>query len=170
MPKKSRAAKKTEALRKTLWPELNRSHLWNRLEDDGFTSIPRTMPIVLSIIDDMTKGKPASAPYLELWCRAFDEMYVSLGAASMLALHSGYTKQRATRMWLERIELLSDLGFILTKEGSSGKFSHALILNPHLVIKNHYENKKGGIMREKYDALVERATEIGSLDFLPDEE
>lgn len=73
-------------------------------------------------------------------------------------------------MWSERIELLAKYGFILIREGSSGKLSHALIINPHLVIRKHYENNMGGIMKEKYDALVERATEIGSVDFKLDDE
>lgn len=170
MAKKSRAARKIEALRKSLWPDLDTSHLWSRHTDDGYTSIPRTLPIVTSIIDDLTKGKPASAPYFELWCRAYDEMYVSLGASAMLARHSGYSGQRAVRMWAERIEALADLGFIQVREGSSGKLSHAVIMNPHLVIKKLYEAKDLGVTKEKYEALVERAKEIGSVDFDEDED
>ncbi|MBZ9843984.1 hypothetical protein [Mesorhizobium sp. CA5] len=165
MAKKSRAAKKTEALRASLWPDLDPSHLWSRHTDDGYTSIPRTLPIIMSIIDDLTKGKPASAAYFELWCRAFDEMYVSLGAAAALATHSGYSGQRAIRMWQERIESLDKLGFIRTKEGSAGRLSHAVILNPHLVIKALHDKKHPGVTKEKYAALVERATETGSDDF-----
>lgn len=165
MAKKSRAAKKVEALRASLWPDLDPGLLWNRLTDDGFTSVPRTLPIIMSIIDDLTKGKPASDAYFELWCRAYDEMYVSLGAAAMLATHSGYTGQRAVRMWSERIEALNDLGFIRIREGASGKLSHAVILNPHLVIKELFAIKHLGVAKEKYTALVERATETGSIDF-----
>ncbi|MGM4893895.1 hypothetical protein [Tardiphaga sp. 839_C3_N1_4] len=119
----------------------------------------------MSIIDDLTKGKPASDAYFELWCRAYDEMYISLGAAAMLARHSGYSGQRAVRLWAERIELLAELGFIRVREGASGKLSHAVILNPHLVIKRLFADKKPGLLKEKYDALVERANETGSVDF-----
>lgn len=168
MARKSPAAKKVEALRSTLWPDLKKDDLWNRKVDDGFTSIPRTMPIIMAIIDDLTKGKPASAAYFELWCRAYDEMYVSLGLASTMATHCGYTGQRAVRMWSERIESLAALGFIRVREGASGKLSHAVILNPHLVIKKLAEKKTIGIMPDKYVALVERATEVGSEDFIPD--
>lgn len=126
------------------------------------------MPIIMAIIDDLTKGKPSSAAYFELWCRAYDEMYVSLGLSASMAAHCGYTGQRAVRMWAERIEYLADLGFIRVKPGASGKLSHAVIVNPHLVIKKLYEAKNPGVTQEKYIALVERATEIGSLDFQPD--
>ncbi|KXF78588.1 hypothetical protein ATN84_01985 [Paramesorhizobium deserti] len=123
------------------------------------------MPIIIKIIDDLTKGTPAGNTFFELWCRAYSEMYVSLGAAGTLATHSGYSGQRAVRMWQDRIELLEELGFIRTKSGSAGRFAHAVILNPHKIIRQLRETNHGGITTEKYEALVERATEIGATDF-----
>lgn len=168
--RKTRAARKTLELRSTLWPDLDKSLLWDSYIDDGYTPVPRTMPIIMSIIDDLTKGKPASSAFLELWCRAYNEMYVSLGAAATLATHSGYSGLRAVRMWQERIELLDQLGFIRTKSGSAGRFSHAVILNPHKVIRALFEGGHQGISKDKYEALVERAAEVGSDDFKPIED
>ena len=37
---------------------------------------------------------------------------------------------------------LKELGFILTKPGTSGEFQYVIILNPFPVIKNIYENKR----------------------------
>jgi len=165
--KKKRAARKTEALRTSLWPDLDKTLLWNSYNDDGYTPVPRTMPIVMSIINDLTKGKPAGTTFLELWCRAYNEMYVSLGSAVALATHSGYSGPRAVRMWQERIEQLDELGFIRTKNGAAGRYAHAVILNPHKIIRKLYEDKHSGIMKEKYEALAERASEIGSDDFKP---
>ncbi len=165
--KKKRAARKTEALRATLWPELNTDLLWDAGYNDGYTPVPRTMPIIMAIINDLTKGKPSGSTFLELWCRAYNEMYVSLGAAAALATHSGYSGSKAVRTWQMRIEQLEELGFILTKNGSAGRFSHAVILNPHKVIRNLYENGHPGISKEKYEALAERANEVGSEDFRP---
>ena len=31
------------------------------------------MPLILSMMDDLSKGQPVSSTYLELWCRTFDE-------------------------------------------------------------------------------------------------
>lgn len=163
--RKSRAGKKTEELRQTLWPDLDPDMLWDVNYDDGYTPVPRTMPIMISIIDDLTKGKPAGVTFFELWCRAYGEMYVSLGAAASLATHSGYSGQRAVRVWQERVESLEKLGFIKTKPGSAGRYSHSVLLNPHKVLRNLYEEGNSGISKEKYDALVERATEIGAKDF-----
>lgn len=168
----SRASRKTRELRATLWPNLDTSMLWNSDHDDGYTPVPRTMPIIMAIIDDLTKGKPSGRAYFELWCRAYNEMYVSLGAAAALATHSGYSGVRAVRMWQERIELLEEFGFIRTKSGSAGKYSHAVVLNPHKVIRALREAGNNAILSEKYEALVERATEVGSDDFkqIPEED
>lgn len=165
MARISKMASRVLATRASLWPDLKTEDLWSRHEHDGFTSIPRTLPIILSVIDDITKGKPASAPYLELWCRAFDEMYVSLGSATALAASCGYNGPRAVRMWSERIESLAELGFIRVASGSSGKLSHAVILHPHKVVKKLHESKQPGLLQPKYDLLVERAREVGADDF-----
>jgi hypothetical protein len=165
---KKKAAEKTVALRAKLWPGLDKSLLWDAKVDDGYTPVPRAMPLIMAIIDDMTKGKPAGYVFFELWCRAFNEMYVSLGAATSLATHAGYSGQRAVRMLHERIESLEANGFIITAPGSAGKLSHAVILNPYKVIKEHYEKGHQGITPEKYAALVERADDIGATDFKSD--
>ncbi|OJU70392.1 MAG: hypothetical protein BGO05_01685 [Rhizobiales bacterium 63-7] len=165
--KKKRAARKTESLRADLWPDLDTDLLWDVDIHDGYTPVPRTMPIIMAIINDLTKGKPAGSTFFELWCRAYKEMYVSLGAAAALATHSGYTGVKAVRMWQERIEQLENLGFIRTAKGSAGRFSHAVILNPHKVIRKLYESGAVGVTHDKYEALKERATEVGSDDFKP---
>jgi hypothetical protein len=164
----SRPAKyihKIRELRAKLWPDVEfRRQLWHRKRNDGFVSIPRTMPLIISIIDDLTKGAPAGMTYAELWSRSYDEMYVSLSRAKELAFHSGFTGQRAERTWAEKIRRLAQLGFIKAKEGQAGPLSHALIMNPYLVIKLLYESGQPGLSKEKYNALVERAIEIGATD------
>ena len=65
-------------LRARLWPGLNDNCIWQRKKHDGFTTIPRTMPLMMSIMDDLSEGQPVSSTYLELWCRAIDECFVTL--------------------------------------------------------------------------------------------
>ncbi len=156
--------KKIESLKDKLWPDTLEGELWHRKRNHGFFTIPRTMPIILSIIDDLTKGTPASSVYLELWSRAYDEMYVSLSKAQEMAYHSGFTGQRAVRAWSDRIKKLHNLGFIGLKEGSAGPLSHALIYNPHVVIERLQKSKHPGLLDSKYMALVERGNEIGAED------
>jgi hypothetical protein len=161
---KQKIREKQLKLRKTLWPELDEERLWNRKKRDGFTTIPRTMPIILKIMDSLSKGKPVSSTYLEIWCRAYDECFVTLNKHQELAFHAGFMGQRALQTWKDRVQILSELGFIDIQEGPSGKMSYALIFNPYEVIKKHHQDKHLGIPEDMYIALAARAIEIGADD------
>jgi hypothetical protein len=150
-------------LRKELWPEVGDDDLWLRKKSDGFTTIPRTMPIIMSIADDLA-GERVSSTYLEIWCRAYDECFVVLSKSRELAFHSGFSGQRAERAWRSRVRKLAALGFIDVKEGPSGPESYALIRNPYKVIKGHKEKCTSGLAQDKYNALFARAVEIGAKD------
>ena len=140
MSRPSKYIKKVLELRDKLWPGVSfNAELWQRQSHDGFTTVPRLMPLIIGIIDDLSKGAPAGMTYFELWCRSYDEMYVSLSKSKELAFHSGFTGQRAERTWAEKIRKLDELGFISVKAGQAGPISHALILNPYLVIRRMYE-------------------------------
>ena len=153
------------ALRKKLWPDLTANHIWNRHHHDGFASVPRTMPQMLSIMDDLKKGHPVSSTYLELWSRAFDESFVTLSKPREIAFAAGFTGQRGERTWRERMQVLAEFGFIDLKEGSAGPMSYAVIFNPYLVIDALYKANKGNVRADKYNALVARALEIRADDF-----
>lgn len=154
-------------LRGRLWPELDAASLWNRLTHDGFSTIPSTMPLMMSIMDDLSNGRPVSSIYLDLWTRAYDEGFVTLSKPREMAFHAGYSTQRAERTWKQKLEILADLGFIDLKSGPSGPASYALILNPYLVIKKHHDKKSPGLREDKFNALVARALEIGDRTFAP---
>jgi hypothetical protein len=167
-PRKKIAQRQLE-LRGRLWPHHVDGHIWQRKHHNGFATIPRTMPLMLTIMDDLSDGKPVSATYNELWCRAFDECFVTLSKPREMAFHAGFTGQRGERTWRERMKILAELGFIDIKEGPSGPMSYALILNPYLVIRRHLHQKHPGIRVDKYNALMERAGEIGATDLdMPD--
>ncbi|MGI4748205.1 MAG: hypothetical protein ACRYFY_19490 [Janthinobacterium lividum] len=166
-PRKKIAQRQLE-LRQRLWPEITNSHIWRRQYHHGFTTIPRTMPLILSIIDDLA-ATPVSMAYLELWGRAFDEGFVTLSRPREIAFHAGFDGQRGERTWRTKMKSLAELGFIEVAGGSSGAMSYALILNPYLVIRRLYERGTPGLRQDKYNALMERAGEIGAEDFsLPD--
>lgn len=78
------------------------------------------MPLMLSIMDDLSEGQPVSSTYLELWCRAFDECFVTLSKTREMAFHAGFTGQRGERTWRSRMKILADRSFIDIKEGPSG--------------------------------------------------
>jgi hypothetical protein len=164
VPKK--IAKRQLELRDRLWPHVDTKWLWHRKERNGFITIPRCMSLICAIIDDLTPGQPASGVYLDIWTRAFDENFVTLSKSREMAFHSGFVGPRSERTWKQPMKQLADLGFLDIKPGPSGPISYALIKNPYLVIKELRASGNFGVTEEKYNALVERALEIGetSLD------
>jgi hypothetical protein len=74
-----------QKLRSRLWPKLDESKLWHREKKHGFITIPRPMPLIMKIMDDLAGGQPVSTAYLELWCRSFDESFVTLSNPGNIA-------------------------------------------------------------------------------------
>lgn len=153
-------------LRRQLWPHLTDADLWLRLRSKGFTTIPRTMPLILRIMDALSKGKPVASVYLDLWCRTFDECLVVLNKPTEMAFGSGFAGQRAEQTWVSRVRILSSLGFIDTQPGPSGPVSYAVLLNPYKVIMKHHRAKTPGMTTGLYNALIARANEIGAGDLM----
>jgi hypothetical protein len=165
-PPKKIAQRQLE-LRAQLWPSLKEEELWSRHTHDGFSTIPSTMALMMSIMDDLSKNKPVSSTYLELWNRTFDEGFATLSKAREIAFHSGFWSERAERTWKGRLKILHDLGFIDLKGGASGPASYALILNSYKVIQKHHERKTPGMREDKYNALIARAVELGDISLRP---
>lgn len=160
----SAIAKKQLAVRDQLWPN-GGLFIWDRSAHKGFTTIPKTMPLIMKIMDEMTKGAPVSSTYLTLWCSTWDNSYVALGKAEEEMAHSsGFGGQRGVHTWMARMKKLQELKFIDIKAGKSGPMSHAIIWNPHLIIRHHHEQKTPGLLESSYTALLERALEVGAKD------
>lgn len=149
--------------RDALWPGAE-PRLWNRKANKGFATIPKTMPLVLQIMDEMSNGKPLSSTYLGLWCATWDNSFVNVTKAQEMAYAAGFSGQRAEYTWTGRMKLLQDLGFIDIKPGKSGRISYVIIWNPHLVIRQHHERKTPGLVEASYNILLDRAVEIGAKD------
>lgn len=158
-------AKKQVALRELHWPGME-NWLWNRKNHKGFTTIPKTMPMILKIMDEMTKGAPVSATYLTLWCNTWDNSYVILNKHGDMANASGFGGQRGEHTWATRMKKLQELKFIDIKPGKSGLMSNAIIWNPHYVMRWHNSIKTPGLTAQSYNALVETALEVGANDML----
>lgn len=122
------------------------------------------MPLLLGIMDSLSKGKPVSSVYLDLWCRAFDECFVTLNKPREMAFFAGYTGQRAEQTWVTRVKILMNLGFIDVKSGPSGPLSYALIWNPYEVAEAHHRKKTAGMRDDLFHALLQRANEIKADD------
>lgn len=170
---KTRQEKIKEAtlkMRAHLWPSIKDPDLWIR--DDktrkGFTTIPRTMPLLMNIIQDaskhVTKGKsiPAGKAYLTLWGRVYDEGVVRIDQEAAAALEAGYSGERNVTTWREHLRVLKDLGFVDFKPGTAGPAQWVLILNPYTTVKKLRQKK--WVQEEAYTALLQRAIEIGATD------
>lgn len=158
----SKIARQKLNMRKKLWPNLNESRLWMRERSAGWLSIPRAMPLLLRIMDSLSKGKPVSSTYLDLWCRTYDDSFVIANKDREMAYSSGFTGERAVRTWATRISILKDLGFIDIEEGPNGPISYVLLFNPYHVVRNHYE--AGRVISAFFNSLNQRMVEIGAED------
>ena len=115
----SAIAKKQLKIRELHWPTAD-PYLWDRKAHKGFTTIPKTMPMILKIMDEMTKGAPVSSTYLTLWCNTWDNSFVVLNKNGEMANASGFGGQRGEHTWLTRVKKLQELHFIDVKPGRSG--------------------------------------------------
>ena len=156
-------AKKQLLQREQLWPGAE-PWLWHRKANKGFATIPKTMPLLLQIMDDLSNGKPLSTTYLGLWCDTWDNSMVNVSKHQEMAHAAGFSGQRAVYTWSGRMQLLKSLNFIDIKPGRSGAISHVLIWNPHRIIRKHHDQKTPGLLEANYNALVERALDIGAND------
>lgn len=151
-------------LRTQLFPDVEEKELWERTSKKGFATIPRALPTVMVLMDELSPKKPISAAYLALWCRAWDDPLIKIGGKmAEIAMEAGFTGQRPTNTLSARFAILKQLGFVRFEEGPGGPYSYALILNPYLVLKKHKKN----IRKFNWNALLERMHDIGADDFTP---
>jgi hypothetical protein len=132
--RKNAAAQRREDIRDQLW-EGAAAEVWNRKKEFGYITIPRTLPLLMTLIDELAKGKNASQVYCELWCRTFDEGLVEVDDEEEMSFASGYvTPGRGVRTWRERIEILRKYGFIRVKPRGTRKYGYILLRHPHQVV------------------------------------
>lgn len=157
----------------SLWGnDLNSISRWNRKKYDGFSTLPRCLPIINRIMDKISDGKPISSTYLSLWFRVNDEGFIQIKDEKQLAIESGFDSERNISTWKTRMRMLEQFGFIVSKEGVKSKFQYVLIVNPFDVIQNlDFDdiNKYPGIthsIKEKVEQykinLQERMAEVGA--------
>jgi hypothetical protein len=159
----AKLVEKRDRLKELLWGEdLKELKLWNRKEQDGWTTLPRTMPQICRIIDKLSgSGTPVSSTYLSLWCNVFDEGVLEIKDPMRFAFESGFSGNRAITTWISRMRKLESLGFISSRKGTS-EFSYVLILNPFPVIQELY-SESGQCKKDKlYNALVIRMLDVGA--------
>jgi hypothetical protein len=157
----NKAALRRQQLRDGFWPSEG-DKLWHRSTEDGYSTIPRTLPLVMTLIDQLKdKGKDIARVYFDLWCRQMDDSFIDVTDEESFAYSSGFiTTGRNVRSWRERIEVLRELGFISIAPNGSRKYGYILLHHPHRVVRELRAQKKVG--DPWWGAFTKRASEIGT--------
>jgi hypothetical protein len=142
------------------FPEVPATLLWRRKSNDGFTTVPRTLPIAMQAINDTSKGAPAGHSLFCLWARAPDNPLIMVEAPATFAAETGFTGERAVDTWRKRMKTLRDLEFIRTKPGPSGEFHFILLLNPNIAVERMRERKL--VQDGLYGRFRDRVAEVGA--------
>ena len=127
------------------FPDYPGKLLWHRKLNDGYSTIPRTLPLAIQGIDAQSKGQPAGHTLLCLWIRAPDFPFLTIEAPATFAAEAGFDGERAVDTWRRRMRTLRDLGFIDAKKGPTGDFHYVLLLNPNVGIEKL--NRVGKVQR-----------------------
>ena len=135
--------------------------LWQRKANDGYSTIPRTLPIVMQAIDEVSKGQPPGHTLFGLWARSPDHPLVTIENPATFAAEAGFSGERAVDTWRRRMKQLQALGLIATKKGPSGDFHFVLLLNPNVAVELLWEKKK--VQSDLYARFIDRLADVGGL-------
>lgn len=173
--KKGEKAKQTSIdLRKVHWADVKDEDIWllsNEHKRFGFAQVPRTLSLVINIINDIAKKKygkavPAGKTYFALWLHHYGEGLVRIASEQQIAYEAGYGGQRNVSTFRDHMKVLKEIGFIDFRKGVKGPMHYVLLLNPYNVMKRLRdqtdETGEKLVTDEQYAALVERANDIGS--------
>lgn len=153
-------AERAQHLLELHFPNMSEDWLWHRKKNDGFITIPRTLPIVMQAIDAQSKGQPAGHTLFCLWARSPDHSLLSIENPMTFAAEAGFVGERAVDTWRRRMKRLRELGFIQTKSGASGEFHYVLLLNPNAVME--WMRSQNLIQNDLYSRFLERLADIGA--------
>jgi diadenosine tetraphosphatase ApaH/serine/threonine PP2A family protein phosphatase len=151
---------RAEEQMKIQFPNYSEELLWRRSRNHGFATIPRSLPLAMQAIDAQSKGQPAGHVLLCLWIRAPDHPLLTIDAPAAFATEAGFEGERAVDTWRRRMRSLRDLGFIDTKEGSTGDFHYVLLLNPNIAIEKL--KREGKAQTPFYGRFRDRLIDIGA--------
>jgi hypothetical protein len=134
MTEKTGAAARREQIRKQHWPKVD---LWTGEKEYGWFFAPRTLPLILSLIDskEISSNLDPSSVYIELISRHRGEGIIEMGHETEHAFASGYEGNRAVRTWTERMKSLEENGFIKTVQVGNQPFKYVALVHPTVAIQ-----------------------------------
>lgn len=164
VPKKrlNAAAVRRRKHRDRLWRNAD-DVVWDRRTEKGFTTVPRTLPLICTLIKYLTNNGDASRAYLDLWGRVYDEGIVEIVDEAECALSSGYGPgTRNVRTWQERMSELRDLGFIAVRPKPTRTFGYILLVHPHMAVARLLDTAANRVPDWWKELYVARLREIGA--------
>ncbi|MFU4120598.1 hypothetical protein ACM7GH_29270 [Pseudomonas aeruginosa] len=158
--KKLKMAEKAQQLMAVHFPGIPPQWVWHRKTNDGYSTVPRTLPIAMQAIDTQSKGQPAGHTLLCLWARAPDHPVITIENPTTFAAEAGFLGERAVDTWRRRMRTLRDLHFIQTKPGASGEFHYVLLMNPNAAVERM--RASGQVSDGVYGRFIDRLIEVGA--------
>jgi hypothetical protein len=141
MTEKTGAAARRATIRQSHFAGLD---LWTGEKETGWFPMPRTLPLILSLIDskDISDKKKSSSVYLELLSRHRSDGVIEMGKESEHAFAAGYQGSRAIRTWRERMLLLEKHHFIVTKQIGNDRFGYVALTHPSTAVHRLHGEKR----------------------------
>lgn len=153
-------AERAQQLMQVHFPDMPEAWKWTRKTHDGFSTIPRTLPIAMQVIDADSKGQPAGHVLFCLWARMPDHPVITIENPSTFAAEAGFLGERAVDTWRRRMKKLRELQFIVAKPGASGEFHYVMLTNPNAAVE--WMRHSGKVQDGLYSRFIERLPEIGA--------
>jgi hypothetical protein len=160
LSKRPKMAERAKALRELHFPNVAQDLLWHRKSNDGFITVPRTLPLAMQAIDAKSKGQPSGHVLFCLWARSPDDPLLHIENPATYAAEAGFAGIRAVDTWRRRMKLLEKLRFISVKPGISD-FQYVLLLNPNFILE--YMRQNNAVQDLLYGRFVDRMAEIGAM-------
>ncbi|WP_208596525.1 hypothetical protein [Stenotrophomonas pavanii] len=135
--------------------------IWNRKKNNGFSTVPRTLPIAMQAADEQSKGQPPGHVLFCLWARAPDHPVLVIDNPITFAAEAGFTGPRAVDTWRRRMKRLQELQLIVAKAGPAGDFHYVLLTNPNSAVE--WMRSNGKIQDVLYSRFWDRLSEVGGL-------
>lgn len=157
--RRMKMAERAQQLMEVHFPGTPDPWKWHRKTNDGFITIPRTLPIVMQAVDAQSKGQPAGHVLFCLWARSPDHTVITIENPSTFAAEAGFIGERSVDTWRRRMKRLRELNCIWTKPGASGEFHYVMLLNPNAAME--WMRSGGQVQDGIYGRFIDRVLEVG---------
>jgi hypothetical protein len=159
VPVVKRAAVRRRGQRDNLWPDA--ATVVFKTASGGWAQMPRTVPMIASLIDVMGGKDNAGRLYVTLWSYEYGDGFVEVPDPVQVALEAGYLTNRAERTFNERIAALRELGFLRSAPVGMRDHGFLLLLDPHAAVVRLRKESPSAIPERWWTAFVARCANIG---------